>query len=303
MDCILLQSDLDVLSSWSANWKLMFNETKCSLLSIVTCASTEQNDYQYLINNRPIPWLAKRSWHHSFFMLIYLGPTTIKHPKLISLLRRTFCSSNNKEAAVNLSCKITAPLWVTNFETSPVQRHQPNRVTSRSCNQIDTEWLQLQLQIQINQTLSLTALNATWAQWHLLICWIIKTQFIQQFFKLNMSPSATIKPDQWATWQNVVQPLIKHNRDKHFYFNRLLYLWNSLPPIDLSLTFDSIKKNWKTSFGNHFWPNSTLATAVGTISPAHAQVVSPSLNHVLLIHPTTTHCLQTCIELKWCIMY
>ena len=55
-DCILLQSDLDVLSSWIGNWKVMFNETKCSLLSIVISMSAEQNDYQYLINNLSIPF-------------------------------------------------------------------------------------------------------------------------------------------------------------------------------------------------------------------------------------------------------
>ena len=54
-DCILLQSDLDALSSWSTNWKLKFNENKWSVLSIISgCASTTQSAYQYLINELPI---------------------------------------------------------------------------------------------------------------------------------------------------------------------------------------------------------------------------------------------------------
>ena len=50
-DCILLQSDLDALSLLSTTWKLMFNETKCSLLSI---RPANENHHRYSINNQPI---------------------------------------------------------------------------------------------------------------------------------------------------------------------------------------------------------------------------------------------------------
>ena len=55
-DCILLQSDLDALSLWSADWKLKFNETKCSMLSISSHASSNHCDTQtdYLINGLSI---------------------------------------------------------------------------------------------------------------------------------------------------------------------------------------------------------------------------------------------------------
>ena len=55
-DCILLQSDIDILSLWSTNWKLKFNEMKCSRLSIVSHASSNHSDTQveYLINGLPI---------------------------------------------------------------------------------------------------------------------------------------------------------------------------------------------------------------------------------------------------------
>ena len=44
-DCILLQSDLDALSTWSTNWKLNFDESKCSLLSVTSSrASTTPSD-------------------------------------------------------------------------------------------------------------------------------------------------------------------------------------------------------------------------------------------------------------------
>ena len=39
-----------------------------------------------------------------------------------------------------------------------------------------------------------------------------------------------------GAFNKLVQPPIKHNRDKQFYFNRLPHIWNSLPLIDLKLS-------------------------------------------------------------------
>ena len=45
-DCLLLQSDLNRLSAWSTKWKLMFNESKCSLLSIVSHSPGNHSNHQ-----------------------------------------------------------------------------------------------------------------------------------------------------------------------------------------------------------------------------------------------------------------
>ena len=52
------------------------------------------------------------------------------------------------------------------------------------------------------------------------------------FFSHNNTRSGTLN--------KLVQPPIKHNRDKQFYFYRLPHLWNSLPPI-LSAFKDCLK--------------------------------------------------------------
>ena len=39
---------------------------------------------------------------------------------------------------------------------------------------------------------------------------------------------------------------------RHFYFIRIVRLWNSLPPIDLNLPIDLIKRNLYSLFWNHF---------------------------------------------------
>ena len=58
-----------------------------------------------------------------------------------------------------------------------------------------------------------------------------------------------------GSFRKLVQPLIRHNRDKQFYFNRLPHLWNSLPPFDLSLSYKTIRSKLKDIFWNEFMAN------------------------------------------------
>ena len=52
LDCQLLQSELDQLSTWSSEWRLLFNESKCSLLSFTSGSSRNtSNLFPYYINN------------------------------------------------------------------------------------------------------------------------------------------------------------------------------------------------------------------------------------------------------------
>ena len=52
-----------------------------------------------------------------------------------------------------------------------------------------------------------------------------------------------------GSYKKLVQPLVQ------FYFNRLPYLRNSLPPIDLSLSITSIKRKLTNIFWNSFLAN------------------------------------------------
>ena len=53
---------------------------------------------------------------------------------------------------------------------------------------------------------------------------------------------------------------LKHNfrrssSTKHFYFNRIVYLWNALPPIDISQSYSSIKRQITNFLRDHFTAN------------------------------------------------
>ena len=43
-----------------------------------------------------------------------------------------------------------------------------------------------------------------------------------------------------------------NNTSRHFYFNRLPWLWNALPPIDLNLPINTIKSLVKSFLWNYF---------------------------------------------------
>ena len=82
----------------------------------------------------------------------------------------------------------------------------------------------------------------------------------------------------------IVQPCIKYNREKQFYFNRLPYLWISLLPIDLSLSCNTIINQLKSiNFsGSLFSKYSTLILVAPITVPVPAQGVSHSPNHASL---------------------
>ena len=67
------------------------------------------------------------------------------------------------------------------------------------------------------------------------------------------------------------------NKVRHFYFNRISCLWNSIPIIDLSLSFSTIKQRIKTYFWEHFTINSILMIPTNIIPSVHAVHVHLSI--------------------------
>ena len=92
------------------------------------------------------------------------------------------------------------------------------------------------------------------------ICFFIQSlKHISPSNSFNISKYIDISFSQHHTrsgsFRKLVQPLIRHNRDKQFYFNRLPHLWNSLPPLDLSLSYNTIRSKLKDIFWNEFMAN------------------------------------------------
>ena len=264
-DCIQLQSDLDALSSWSTKWKLLFNETKCSLLSIASGhAQTEQSEHQYFINDQPIStsnlqkdlgiiMSSSLSWSY------HISKITSKAYKILGLLRRTFGSTNNvttkKRLYISLvrsqllyGSQIWRPLQLKDMKSiESLQR----RATKYILNDYTSDYRSRLIKLELLPLSMVLELND--------ICFFVKS------LKLSSDNSGSFDITKYATFSRnqtrsrnywkLVQPLIRNNRDKQFYFNRIPYLWNSLPPIDLSLSYITIKRKLKEIFWDSFLAN------------------------------------------------
>ena len=74
----------------------------------------------------------------------------------------------------------------------------------------------------------------------------------------------------------LVQPLVLNNRHKHFYFIRIVRLWNSLPPIDIhTSSYSSIVASIKSLLWDHLLQFLTQQTHVPTTFAAPVPNVSP----------------------------
>ena len=249
-DCILLQADLDALSTWSSNWKMKFNESKCFLLSVFSGrAPTASCDHQYLINELPISTSNQQkdlgiiissdlSWS------CHICKIVSKAYKILCLLRRTFCSSNDTttkkrlyisliRSQVMYGSQIWRPLLIKDMK--PIKSLQ-HRATKYILNDYTSDYRSRLIQLKLLPLAMQLELND--------ICFFIKSLKLtssSNSFNISMYTSFSVNPTRSGSYRKLVQPLVKSNRDKQFYFNRLPYLWNSLPPIDLSLSLSSIR--------------------------------------------------------------
>ena len=55
-----------------------------------------------------------------------------------------------------------------------------------------------------------------------------------------------------GTFNKLIHNFVPTNQTRHFYFNRTVRLWNSLPAIDLNLTTNTIKSILYSHFWTHF---------------------------------------------------
>ena len=263
-DSSQLQCDLDRLFAWSMNWKLSFNESKCFLLSIQpkhppnSFTTPTQSSRTYFINSHPVN---SCSQHKDLGILIshdlswtnHLVQITSQAYKKLGLLRRTLCSSNsvNTKKILYISLvrsqlvycsQIWRPFQVKEIKLlEDVQRRATKFILNDYTSSYKSRLLKLKL-------LPLTMLYELKD-----VCFFVKS-FQQTSTSFNIMDFVAFSPNNTrsGSHRKLVQQLVRVNRSKQFYFNRLPRLWNSLPPIDLSNSYTTIVAYLKRIFWDHF---------------------------------------------------
>ena len=228
----------------------MFNETKCSLLSI---EPANENHHHYFINNQPI---ISSSLQKDLGILVssdlswyqHISKVTSKAYNILGLLCWTFSSTNNtttkKQLYVSLvrsqilyGSQIWRPILTKDINVMESLQH---RATKYILNDYNSDYRTRLIKLHLLPIAMLLELND--------ICFFITSLKNPDSFDILDFVSFSSNPTRSRSHSKLVQPVIKSNRDKQLYFNRLPYLWNSLPIIDLSLFLDSIKRNLKELF-------------------------------------------------------
>ena len=164
----------------------------------------------------------------------------------------------HQEKTVHPSCKIAAPLWSQIWRPLQLKDMKPiesvHHATKFILNDYTSNYSSRLIKLHILPLSMLFELSD--------ICFFLRSlKLISSNISFNILNyiSFSQNPTRSKSYTKLVQPLVKNNRDKQFYFNRLPCLWNSLPPIDLSLSFITIRSKlmdifWKSFITRFTWP-------------------------------------------------
>ena len=255
-DCQLLQSDLDAMCSWASTWKLTFNALKCKHIHFGSSSFTST----YNINRIP---LVSVSDHKD------LGITISKDLSFSIHLNRVLSKFKMLGLTISPNCPVSIKrtLYLTLVRsqiTYCCQIWRPHLL--RECEQL--ERLQRRAtkfilgNYYIDYKSRLTTLNLL-----PLSLWM-EMQDILLFVKLNQSPPANFSISDYisfvspsiATRSTTVHKIKSNskaiprlNSTRHFYLNRIIRLWNSLPQIpDLDQSFADVKRSLLGIYWNYF---------------------------------------------------
>ena len=278
LDCQLLQSDLDQLSTWSSEWRLLFNELKCSLLSFTSGSSRNtSNLFPYCINNCEV---VACSYHndlgitmsHDLYGSKHITQITCNAYRILGLLRRSFSAINNiitrKLLYISLvrsqllyGSQIWKPALIKDIKSlEQIQRRATKFVLNDNSLDYKSRLMKLHL-LPLIMTLELQDI-------FFFVRSLKQSRLQCSSFDILQYISFSTNPTRSGSHRKLIQPIVKTTRHKNFYFSRLPLLWTSLPPIDLNSSYDTIKR--KTSFGSPLFITSTAKFHVHTISAVHA---------------------------------
>ena len=247
-----LQHDLNNLSSWSATSCLSFNSSKSTHISLNCKSLTSYNirgmpintthnhkDLGIIINDN-LNW---NTHHDAILSRAY---------RTLGLIRRTFSKTISTLAKAKLYISLIrsqvlycSPVWRPHLikdikKLEQLQRRATKYILSDYISDYKTRLTQLHM---------------------LPLMYILEISDVLFLIKNLKNPTNNFNINNYISFStsNTRSCGIKlrHNvsttsKERHFYFNRISRLWNSIPIINLNLSFSTIKHRIKSYFWEHF---------------------------------------------------
>jgi len=255
-DCLSLQSDLHNLTMWSQRWSLNFNAAKCALLQFSSGSSSIA--FNYTINNN----LISAQEHQRDLGVIMSSDLSWKEHMLtissrayrtLSLIRRSFSAGHSPQtkrllylSLVRSQLTYCSQIWRPHLLKDILALEQiQRRATKYILNDYSSDYrsrlvhlniLPLMMQLELHDIMFFVR------------CLKGPTDAFNIYDHVTFCTSST----RSSTHLKLQHTLSRTNSARHFYFNRIPRLWNTLPTIDLDQSTTSIKRKVWQFLWDHF---------------------------------------------------
>ena len=258
-DCLLLQSDLSRLSNCSSHWKLSFNELKCTLIhfspnSPEFIENFTPNQQQLSVSNscKDLGVILTSNLDFSDHYTYISGQAY----KILGLLRRTLsnCTSTHAKKLLYITLvhsKLTycSCIWRPHLLKDIITLENIQRRTTKFIlNDFTSDYKSRLVKLNLFPLMLLFELYD-----------------LTFFFKCLKFPSSAFDVTKFVTFSSsstrsstnhkLIHSKSSTNLSRHFYFNRLPRLWNSLPVFSLDQSLSSFKLLLKNVLWSYFLNN------------------------------------------------
>ena len=260
-DVTELQEDIDSLHRWSDQWSLPFNESKCVHMNFYSSTPSIQSNYSLSGTS-----IAQVSMYSDLGLILQKNLKWNNHYNYISakayrqlgLIKRTFSSINSvftkKRLYLSLvrsqlmyGSQLWRPLLIKDITAlEKIQRRATKFILSHNSTNLSYKERLIQLNI-------------------LPLMYYLELADIMMFVNSYKSTSCRFNILQFVTvskgnTRSSNKLTLKHmisfsSQQRHFYFNRIPRLWNSLPSINLDLSSQSIRAKIKSLLWENFLNN------------------------------------------------
>ena len=253
----LLQDDLNNLSTWCNTLSLALNPVKCSvlrvslspslttppvytILNISLCSVSKQRDLGILVKN-DLTW----SDHYNYI--------SSKAYRSLNLIRRTISVSSSTKTKKSLYLSL-----VRSQLTYCSQLWRPNMI--KDIKRLETIQRRATKFIMSNTSTSyrdrLQSLyilpHMYWLEIQDIMCLVKCLKEPSDNFNIFSYVSFSSGTTRSTASRKLIHNFTKFCSSRHFYFNRIVRLWNALPPVNLNDSILTIKHNIHTHFWCHF---------------------------------------------------